>query len=329
MRAAIARKYGPPEDLVVEEVADLQSGKGEVVVDVVSAAVNFPDLLIMSGGYQVSWPMPMVPGSEFAGRVREVGEGVTKVEVGDLVYGSVAVGAFAEQVVVPAGGLWKLPEGTDLAEAAAFKVTYLTAYDSLRTVAQVKPGDWVVVLGAGGGVGVAAVDIAKLLGARVVAAASSEAKLAVCTARGADAVINYSKENLKERIKEITAGGADVVIDPVGGPYAEEAIRASRWGSRYVCIGFASAEIPRIPMNLVLLKGVTIKGFEMRTFAEHDSENARRDQDELYEHFVAGRLRPHIHQRFALDDVVAAMQAVQNREVIGKIVIDMTKPRIV
>ena len=325
-------ELGAPENLVVEQVEDPPYGQGEVLVSVAAAAVNFPDLLIMRGGYQIVWPAPLIPGSEFAGRVLALGPGVggvagatgvSDLHVGDAVCGSVAVGAFGERVAARAAGLWKLPEGIEPGAAAAFRVTYMTSYHALRSVAEVKPGDWVVILGAGGGVGMAALDIAKLLGARVLAAASSTSKLDVCRARGADAVVNYSTENLKERIKQITGGGADIVLDPVGGTYAEEAIRASRWGSRYVCLGFATGEIPRIPMNLILLKGVTLKGFEIRTFGEHAPELAERDERELYDHFVAGRLRPHISARYPLDDVFSALKTVQDRQVIGKVVIDI------
>jgi NADPH2:quinone reductase len=255
--------------------------------------------------------------------VSELGSGVTDLRLGDRVCGSVAVGAFAEKVAVRAAGLWKLPDGADPAAAAAFRVAYMTAYSSLRSVANVRPGDWVAVLGAGGGVGLAAVDVAKLLGARVVAAASTESKLEVCRQRGADATINYQSEDLKQRLKDITGGGADVVIDPVGGRYAEDSIRATRYGGRYVCVGFASAEIPRVPLNLLLLKGVILKGFAAASFAEYEADNNRRDGEELREHFAAGRLRPHIQARYKLDQVVDAMTAMQNREVVGKIVVEI------
>lgn len=323
MRAARMAGYGPPGLLAVEEVPDPEPGPGEVAVDVVAAAVNFPDLLIMNGGYQVSWPLPLIPGSEFAGTVSAVGPGVGGLAPGDRVAGGAAVGAFAERVVVPATAIWPVPEGAGLADAAAFRVTYLTAYHALRSVAQVQPGDWVVVLGAAGGVGLAAIDVARLLGARIVAAASSPGKLAVCRARGADEVIDYSREDLKNRIKQVTGGGADVVIDPVGGPYSEQALRAAAWGGRFVCLGFASAEIPRIALNLVLLKGVIVQGFEIRTFTQHRPGLAARDEAELSAHFAAGRLRPYISARYELGDVVDALLSVQNRTVIGKVVIMM------
>jgi NADPH:quinone reductase len=323
MLAARMADYGPPEQLVVAEVPDPQPGAGEVVVDVAAAAVNFPDLLIMNGSYQASWPLPLIPGSEFAGTVAAAGAGVAGLRPGDRVAGGVAVGAFAERVAVSASALWPVPDGADLADAAAFRVTYLTSYHALRSLAEVRPGDWVVVLGAAGGVGLAAVDVAKLLGAKVIAAASSADKLAVCRARGADEVIDYAREDLKNRIKQITGGGADVVIDPVGGPYSEQALRATAWGGRFVCLGFASAEIPRIALNLVLLKGVIIRGFEIRTFTEHRPDLAARDEAELLGHFAAGRLRPYVSARYGLGDIVKALLCVRNRTVIGKVVIMM------
>ena len=323
MRAARMAGYGTPELLAVEQVPDPEPGPGEVTVDVVAAAVNFPDLLIMNGGYQVSWPLPLIPGSEFAGTVAEAGPGVTGLAPGDRVAGGVAVGAFAERVTVPAAALWPVPGDADLADAAAFRVTYLTSYHALRSVAGVHPGDWVAVLGAAGGVGLAAVNIAKLLGARVIAAASSPGKLAVCRSRGADEVIDYTREDLKNRIKQITGGGADVIIDPVGGHHSEEALRATAWGGRFVSLGFASGEIPRIALNLVLLKGVIVQGFEIRTFTGRRPDLAVRDEAELSAHFAAARLRPCISARYELDDIVEALLSVQNRKVYGKVVIMM------
>lgn len=323
MRAARITAYGPIHNLRVEEADDPVAGPGEVLVDIAAAAVNYPDLLIMSGGYQVRWPLPLIPGSEFAGTVHAVGPGVTGVNVGDRVAGSVAVGAFAERIAVPAAGLWAVPAEAGLADAAAFRVTYLTAYHALRSVAEVRPGAQVVVLGAAGGVGLAAVDVAVALGARVIAAVSSPEKAAVCRARGAHETIDYSHEDLKERIKQLTGGGADVVIDPVGGPYSEPALRATAWGGRFVCLGFASSQIPAIPLNLVLLKGVVICGMEIRTFAEHRPQDARRDEAELIEHFRSGRLRPYIGGRYPLEKVADALRAVSERKVIGKLVIVM------
>lgn len=322
MRAALSKEYGPIDLLQVSEIPDPVPGPGQAVVDISAAAVNFPDVLILSGGYQVKAPLPIVPGSEFAGTVRAVGPGVDSLQVGERVAGSVMVGAFAEQVCTQVSSLWPLPDGVDFAEAAAFKVTYQTAYNALRTVARLQPDEWVVVLGAAGGVGLSAIDVAKLLGARVIAAASGPEKLAVCRERGADATIDYSTEDLKNRIKEITGSGADVVVDPVGGPYAEPALRAMARGGRFVVIGFASGEIPRIPLNLVMLKDVIVCGFEMRTFGARYPEDAERNENELYEHFRAGRIRPLVSARFGLDETVEAMRTVAERRAIGKVVIE-------
>jgi NADPH2:quinone reductase len=321
MRAARMSVYGPAELLTIDDIDDPVAGPGEIVVGIEAAAVNYPDLLIMSGDYQVKWPLPLIPGSEYAGTVLSVGPGVQALQPGDRVGGSVAVGAFAEQLAVAAKNVWVLPDSVEMAEAAAFRVTYLTSYHALRSVADVQPGEWVVVLGAAGGVGIAAIDIAKLLGARVIAVASSAHKLQVCRERGADATIDYTTEDLKQRIKDITGGGANVVIDPVGGPYSEAALRATAWGGRFVCIGFASGEIPHIPLNLVLLKGVIVLGMEIRTFGENRPEAAARDEAEAFEHFAAGRLRPFVEARFTLDETFEALLSVRDRRAVGKVVI--------
>ena len=253
MRAAVMHAYGIPEDLKIEELPDPVVKPGFVIVDVKAASVNFPDVLIIANKYQVTMPLPLIPGSEFAGVVSEVGEGVENFKVGDRVMGATFVGAFSEKVNVPAMVLRHISDGVDFTSASAFMVTYQTSYHGLRSVAKAKPGEWVVILGAAGGVGSAAIDLAVRFGCRVIACASDDAKLAVCRERGADATINYETENLKERIKEITGGGADIVFDPVGGRYSEEALRATKWGSRFVVVGFAAGDIPRIPLNLVLL----------------------------------------------------------------------------
>lgn len=322
MRAARVKAWGPPETIAVEDVPDPEPAPGEAVVNVVAAAVNYPDVLIVANKYQVSVPPPFTPGSEFAGVVRALGEGTSNLHLGDRVHGSTFVGAFAENVAVPAAGLHLVPDGVTLQQAAAHGVVYATAYSALRSVADVGPGDWVVALGAAGGVGLATVDVAQVLGARVLAAASSDTKLEVCTARGAEAVVNYATDDLKSRAKELTDGGADVVIDPVGGRHAEEALRATRWGGRFVTVGYASGEIPRIPLNLVLLKGVVVKGFEMRTFGSHAPALAQRDRAELRELFLGGRIRPHISAAFPLERTGDALRLVADRQAVGKVVIE-------
>jgi NADPH2:quinone reductase len=285
--------------------------------------VNFPDVLFISGGYQVTVPPPFVPGSEFAGEVSSVGDGAG-FSPGDRVSGSVMVGAFAEQVVVNAHSLTSLPDGVDFADAAAFGVTYRTAYYALRSVAGVQPGDWVVVLGAAGGVGLAAVDLAVALGARVLAAASTPSKLELCAERGAEAVVDYSRENLRDRIREITGAGAQVVLDPVGGAYAEPALRGLRRGGVFVTLGYAAGSIPSIPLNLVLLKGITVQGMEIRTFMDDRPEEAARDNAELASLFASGAVRPHIGARFPLAQTAAALRHVADRLALGKVVIDVS-----
>jgi NADPH:quinone reductase len=322
MKAMLCREYGPPESLVLEDVPDLVPAPGQVVIRVRAAAVNFPDVLFMAGGYQVKVPPPFSPGSEFAGEILSVGDGVTR-QVGERVAGSTMVGAFAEQVVVNAAALTAIPDGVDFADAAAFGVTYRTAYHSLRSVAQTKPDDWVVVLGAAGGVGLAAVDLAVAMRARVIAAASSPEKLELCLERGATAAVDYDREKLRDRIREITGTGAQLVLDPVGGPYAEPALRGLGRGGRFITLGYAAGSIPSIPLNLVLLKGITVEGMEIRTFMGDHPEEAARDLGELQDMLATGAVRPYIGARFPLRDAAVALRYVADRKALGKIVIDV------
>jgi NADPH:quinone reductase len=282
----------------------------------------------------VSLELPFVPGSELAGEVLAIGAGVPglvpglvpELKEGDRVFGTAFNGAFAERAVLAANQVTKMPESADFAGAAAFGVAYRTAYHALRSVAEVKAGDRVVVLGAAGGVGLAAVDIARELGARVVAAASGQEKLELCRQHGATHVIDYTTEDLKDRIRELTEGGAHAVIDPVGGAASEQALRSVRWGGTFVTLGYASGTIPKIPLNLVLLKDVTVKGMEIRTFGQHQPELERRDREELLALFAEGRLRPHIGARFPLADAAAALRYVADRRALGKVVIDVGLP---
>jgi NADPH2:quinone reductase len=320
MRAAIVRAWGEPESVVVEDQPDPEPGSGQVLVDVKSASVNYPDVLIVANKYQVSVPPPFTPGSEWAGLVEAVGEDVTALAVGDRVAGGGIVGAFAQKVVAPET-IARIPAGASFDSAAAFSVVYHTAHSILRSVAEVRAGEWVVVLGAAGGVGLATVDLAVLLGARVLAAASSPEKLAVCAERGAEALVDYDHEPLKERIKEITGGGADVVVDPVGGRYAEEALRATRYGSRFVTVGYASGEIPRIPLNLILLKGVRVMGYEARTFGTNAPDLLARDRKELDDLFAAGRISPYVCATYGLEEVANALRHVGDRRAIGKVIL--------
>ncbi len=295
------------------------------MVRIEAAAVNFPDILVMADQYQVSVPVPFIPGSEFAGIVEELGAGATGLDIGQRVMGSAMAGAFAEYVSTPVATLTAVPAGIDAQLAAAFGVAYFTAGHALLGPAALRAGEWVAVLGAAGGVGLATVQVAVALGAKVVALASSEAKLAACRAAGAVATIDYSREDLKVRLKEVTDGGADVVIDPVGGPYAEQALRAMRFGGRFVVVGFASGEIPRIPLNLVLHKGVSVVGFEMGSYVVRLADRAREEQERLLEMLADGRLRPTIDAVYPLSRIAEALVHVGDRRVIGKVVVDVSR----
>jgi NADPH:quinone reductase len=322
MRALRCNQYGSVDTLVVEDVPGLVPTDGQVVVDVAAAAVNFPDVLLVADQYQIHVPVPFTPGSEFAGVVSAVGAGVKGVTVGDRVMGAALIGAFAEQILVPASSVQPVDPAVDLRSAAASVVAHLTAYHALRTVGRVVPGDWVVVLGAAGGVGLAAIELGTVLGARMLAAASTPEKLALCLEKGAEAVIDYRTENLKERIRKITAGGAHMVIDPVGGPAAEEALRAMRWGGRFVSVGFASGEIPRIPLNLVLLKGVIVTGFAMEGLARNQPEDVARDRAELLDLLATGRVVPHVSAVYPLDQADRALADLAQRRATGKVLIE-------
>jgi NADPH2:quinone reductase len=322
MRAVICRSYGAPEDLVVEDVAELVPGPGQLLVRVHAAAVNFPDVLLIAGKYQVKIPPPFTPGSELAGEVVAAGEGAL-FGPGQRVFGSTITGAFAEQALLDSRAVQAIPDGADFASAAAFGVTYRTAYHALRSVAEVAQGDWVVVLGAAGGVGLAAVDLAVALNARVLAAASSPEKLELCRQRGAAATVDYDREDLKARIRELTGDSARLVLDPVGGPYSEPALRGLARGGTFITLGYAAGTIPAIPLNLVLLKGITIRGMEIRTFMDDRPDDAARDIQELSQMFAAGRIRPYIGARFPLAETPAALRHVAERKVLGKVVIEV------
>ncbi|HKI40469.1 MAG TPA: NADPH:quinone oxidoreductase family protein [Mycobacterium sp.] len=322
MRAARCVAYGPPEGIVVEELPDPSAAPGQAVVQIHAAAVNFPDVLLIAGKYQIKIPVPFIPGSEFAGEVVAVGDGAP-FRPGQRVSATTPTGAFAEQAVVDAGSVSLVPDDVDFASAAAFGVTYRTAYHALRSVAEVRQGDWVVVLGAAGGVGLAAVDLAVAMKARVLAAASSPEKLALCRQRGAEATVDYDREDLKTRIRELTGDAARVVIDPVGGSYSEPALRALARGGTFVTLGYAAGAIPSIPLNLVLLKGITICGMEIRTFMGDRPDDAARDLRELSQMFAAGTIRPYIGARFPLSDTAAALRMVAERTALGKVVIDV------
>jgi NADPH2:quinone reductase len=325
VRAAVCRSYGPPEVVRVEDFPVPPLAIAAARIRVHAAAVNFPDVLLVANDYQLKVPTPFVPGSEFAGVVVEVSDGVTELAPGDRVFGSSIVGAFAEEAVAPVAALTRIPEGVDVRLAAAFGVAHRTAYHVLRSVASLQPGEELVVLGAGGGVGLATVQLGSLLGASVTAVASSAEKLAVAAASGARHGIDHRAGDLRKALREVLPGGVDVVVDPVGGDLAEPALRALHWGGRFVTVGYASGAIPRIPLDLVLLKGIRILGFQFADFAEHAPDELRRNERELLELFASHRIEPHIGARFALADAAAALRYVADGRAIGKVVLDVTE----
>jgi NADPH:quinone reductase len=322
MKAILCKTYGPPESLVLEEVESLKPGRGQVVIGVKACGVNFPDTLIIQGKYQFKPPLPFSPGSEVAGVVKKVGAGVEHVKVGDRVIAFTGHGGFAEEVLAEAAQLIPIPKGMDFTTASAFVLTYGTSHYALKDRAQLKPGETLLVLGAAGGVGLAAVEIGKVMGARVIAAASSDEKLEVCKQHGADEVINYTSEDLRERVKELTQGnGVDVVYDPVGGNYSAAALRGMAWGGRFLVIGFTAGEIPRIPLNLTLLKGCSIVGVFWGSFTARDPKRNQEHLQELLTWFVTGKIKPLISATYPLSRAADALNDMINRKVKGKVVL--------
>lgn len=324
LRAAVCAAYGPPEVVALQERPSPRIGPSQARVRVHAAAVNFPDVLIVANRYQLPVATPFVPGSEFAGVVEEVADDVTGIGPGDRVSGTVLAGAFAEEVAVDAASLRRIPDTIDFRVAAASGVAHSTAFHVLRSVARIERGEDLVVLGAGGGVGLAAVQLGAVLGASVTAVASSSEKLEVAASCGATHVVNCRVVDLRSALREQLPGGADAVVDPVGGLLAEPALRSLRWGGRFVTVGYASGEIPRIPLNLVLLKGVAILGFQFRDFARHAPEAFLRNEAELSKLLAEGRISPYIGASFALGDVAAALRHVADGKAIGKVVIDVS-----
>lgn len=320
MKAVVCKEFGPPEKLVVEEIPDPEAGAGEVVVDVKAAPIVFPDTLVIEDKYQFKATPPFVPGSEVAGVVSAVGDGVEGFSVGDAVVGGGPTGGFAEKAVFDAGKLRPLPEGLDFAEATGLGYAYGTAHYGLRYRGDLAEGESLLVTGASGAVGLAAIEIGKVLGARVIAAASSEEKLALCREHGADETINYSEEDLKVRAKELTGGkGVDVVYDAVGGDRAEQALRATAWRGRFLVIGF-TAGIPRPPLNLTLLKGCDIRGVFWGASRMQEPEIFDRVAREVDEFAAQGHLRPPITRRYGVAEIPQALRDMVDRKVIGKVV---------
>jgi NADPH2:quinone reductase len=322
MKAVLCKDYGPPEALVLGDVDEPVAGDGQVVVDVKACAVNFPDVLMIQNLYQFKPPRPFSPGAEIAGVVSSVGSGVDTVAVGDRVFASPGWGGLAEKIAVEARSIIAIPEGIDFAAASAFLYAYGTSHYALKDRAHLQPGESLVVLGAAGGVGLAAVELGALMGANVIAAASSDDKLELCREYGASGTINYATEDLKVRMRELTDGaGADVVYDPVGGPYTELALRSTAWEGRFLVVGFASGDIPAIPLNLALLKGCDIVGVFWGAFVGRQPEQHRRNVEELVEWWRTGRLRPHVSATYPLERAGQAIRELADRKAKGKVVV--------
>ncbi|MDH4145550.1 MAG: NADPH:quinone oxidoreductase family protein [Acidimicrobiia bacterium] len=323
MRAVVCKAYGPPENLVVEEMDAPVPGAGQVLVEVKAAAVTFPDTLMIEDRYQFKAPPPYVPGGEVAGVVSALGDGVSGFAVGDRVVGGLGTtGGFAEYSVVPASGARVLPDSVGFAESTGLNYAYGTTLYGLKYRGELKAGESLLILGAGGNVGLTAVELGKLMGARVIAAASSEEKLDLCRERGADETINYATENLKDRAKELTGGdGVDVVYDCVGGDYAEASLRAMAWEGRFLVIGF-TAGIPRIPLNLTLLKSCQIVGVFYGAMTARDPVLREKVSNELLELTAAGKLNPHVSERYPLERAGEALRSLMDRKALGKIVIE-------
>ncbi len=322
MKAIRCEKIGKPSELVLREIEGLSPQEKEVLIEVKASAVNFPDVLMVQGKYQYQPPLPFTPGYDVAGIVKEVGENVKYFKPGDEIFGYAKTGAFAEEAIVKHNQVFPKPPSMDFPTAASFMLVYGTSYHGLKDRGRLNEGETLVVLGASGGVGLAAVELGKVMGARVIACASTDDKLALCKEYGADEGINYTKEDLKKRIKELTDGkGADVIYDPVGGAYSEAALRAMARYGRHLVVGFAAGAIPKMPLNLALLKECQIVGVFWGQFAQKEPNKNIQNSMELMQMHAEGKLKPHIHATYPLAETPKALEEMMNRKVKGKIVI--------
>ena len=324
MKAVLCKAFGPAETLVLEEIASPEAKKNEVLLQVHAAGVNFPDTLIIEGKYQFKPPFPFSPGGEASGVVTAVGEKVSHLKVGDRVMALTGWGSFAEEVAVPGYNVMPIPASMDFASAAAFGMTYGTSMHALKQRANLQPGETLLVLGASGGVGLAAVEIGKAMGAKVIAAASSAEKLEVAKAAGADELINYSENNLKDEVKRLTGGqGADVIYDPVGGDLFDAAIRSIAWNGRLLVVGFASGRIPELPVNLTLLKGAAVVGVFWGSFAQRQPQDNAANFQQLFAWHAEGKLKPLVSQTFPLAQAAEAINTLGQRKAVGKVVVSV------
>lgn len=322
MKAILCKEYGPAEKLVIEDVASPEvKGRG-VKVRVKAAGLNFPDTLIIEGKYQLKPNMPFSPGGEMAGEVIEVGDKVTRFKAGDRVAGLTGYGSFAEEVIVPEQNLLPVPDGMSDEKAAAFTMVYGTSYYALKQRGKLQPGETLLVLGASGGVGLATVELGKAMGAKVIAAASSAEKLAIAKEAGADELINYTEEPLKDAVKKLThSKGVDVIYDPVGGDFTEQALRGMAWNGRHLIIGFAAGDIPKIPANLTLLKGCSVVGVFWGSFTQREPEASAQNMMELMKLYAEGRIDPKISAVYDFEDYAQALGALTERKATGKVVL--------
>lgn len=326
MKAIVCKTYGPPENLVIEEIDDPVAAENEAVVQIYSASLNFPDGLQIQGKYQFQPPMPFTPGSEVGGIITSVGAGIQDFAVGDRVMATPGIGGLAEQVAVKADGLRKIPDSMDFKTAAGFAMIYTTSYYALKQRAQLQAGETLLVLGASGGVGLAAVELGKLMGAKVIAAASSDEKLEFVNRLNPDALLNYGDGELKERVKELTGGtGADVIYDPVGGDLFDQSCRCINWNGRLLVIGFASGRIPEYKANLALLKGSSMVGVFLGRFRKEEPAEYEKNFAELLDMYDAGKLKPIVTESFAMTDFVDAFNVFTERKVMGKVTLEINK----
>ncbi|MBX8531752.1 NADPH:quinone oxidoreductase family protein [Pseudomonas cichorii] len=322
MKALLCKAFGPADTLVLENVASPVIKKNEILLDVQAAGVNFPDTLIIEGKYQFKPPFPFSPGGEAAGIISQVGEKITHLKPGDRVMALTGWGSFAEQVAVPGYNVLPIPEAMDFTTAAAFSMTYGTSMHALKQRANLQPGETLLVLGASGGVGLAAVEIGKALGARVIAAASTAEKLEVARKAGADELINYNETSLKDEVKRLTAGnGVDVIYDPVGGDLFDQAIRSIAWNGRLLVVGFASGRIPELPVNLALLKGASVVGVFWGSFAQRQPQDNAANFKQLFDWYADGKLKPLVSQVYPLERGAEAIEVLGKRSAVGKVVV--------
>ena len=324
MKAIVCETLGPPENLVYKEVTSREPGPKEVLISVKACAINFPDTLIIQGRYQMRPELPFTPGSDISGIIKAVGSEVKHFKEGDKVFGVLPYGGMAEQAVVSSRNVFPMPPEMSFEEGASFLYAYGTSLHAIKDRGQLKEGEKIAILGASGGVGLAAVDLAKTMGATVIACASTREKLDLCQQYGADHMVNYNDENLKDRLKEITEGkGVDVVYDPVGGDYAEQALRACAWRGRYLVVGFAAGSIPKLPLNLALLKGCSIVGVFWGRFTKEQPQDNMANSLSIIQMHKEGKIKPHIQERYKLSEAPIALRKMMDRKVRGKVILQI------